>query len=162
MCRAFLFPLLSPECCPVRPGFFMPMKRESTNQIVVHCSATAPKLTIGVTEIREWHQARGWKDIGYHIVIRRNGSIEFGRPLDNAGAHVYGHNYHSVGVCMIGGVNDDGEPENNFTKEQFQSLRLAIDGLLSRYPGSKVLGHRDFPEVHKDCPCFNVREWFYV
>ncbi len=137
------------------------MKRESTDQIIVHCSATAPSLTVGVKEIRDWHQARGWKDIGYHVVIKRNGSIEFGRPLDEVGAHAYSHNHHSAGVCLIGGVNDQGYSENNFTKEQFLSLRLIIDGLLSRYPGSKVLGHRDFPEVHKDCPCFNVREWFY-
>jgi N-acetylmuramoyl-L-alanine amidase len=76
------------------------------------------------------------------------------------GAHVYGHNHHSVGICLIGGVNSDGESENNYTPEQLLMLRILIDGLKAMFPKSKLIGHCDFPGVAKDCPCFDVREWY--
>lgn len=109
--------------------------------------------------------------IGYHAVIRRSGEIEFGRHFDEPGAHVQGHNFRSVGVCMVGGVDANGEPENNFTNEQFESLRALLDMLQLAYPNATVLGHRDLsPDLDgdglvteaewlKDCPCFSVRDW---
>jgi N-acetyl-anhydromuramyl-L-alanine amidase AmpD len=136
------------------------MQRKKTEFIVVHCSATKPDFDIGAAEIRGWHLARGWQDIGYHLVIRRNGAVETGRPIDSQGAHVSGHNHNSVGICLIGGLDESGAAENNFTDRQMTMLRIVIDGLRARYPGASVLGHRDFPEVAKDCPCFDVRGWY--
>jgi len=60
--------------------------------LILHCSATPPDMDIGVAEIDTWHKAQGWKRIGYHFVIRRNGIVERGRPLAQIGAHVEGHN----------------------------------------------------------------------
>lgn len=117
-------------------------------------------MNIGVREIREWHKDRGWSDIGYHYVIRRSGNIELGRSLNRQGAHVFGHNHNSVGICLIGGVDEDGEPQNNYTNDQLMMLRLLIDGLKSQFKKAKVLGHRDFPGVAKDCPCFDVGAWY--
>lgn len=136
------------------------MKRERTDCIVVHCSATEPALTIGAREIRDWHQDKGWKDIGYHFVIRRNGTIELGREIESLGAHVRGHNHNSVGVCLVGGVDENGKSEANYTDNQLLSLRLLINGLKVKYQKAKLIGHCDFPEVAKDCPCFDVREWY--
>lgn len=136
------------------------MNRSSTDYIVVHCSATTASMDIGAEEIRHWHKKRGWKDIGYHVVIRRDGSVELGRALNVTGAHVYGHNHNSVGICVVGGINDDGNAENNFTEAQFDTLRNVIDEMQARYPGAQLMGHRDFPEVAKDCPSFDVREWY--
>lgn len=135
------------------------LKRKSTDYIVVHCSATPPDRKIGAETIRRWHVERGWSDIGYHIVITRAGNIEFGRDMELQGAHVYGHNHNSVGVCLVGGVNHAGEPENNFTESQFKTLRVVLLYLRSKYQGARVCGHRDFPEVAKQCPCFDVRQW---
>lgn len=133
--------------------------------IVVHCSATPPNMDIGVKEIDEWHRARGWSKIGYHIIIRRapgelEGLIEYGdRSLLEAGAHVLNYNYKSLGICMIGGVNEFNNPENNFTNKQFEALRKTIDFLTGIFPNAIVQGHRNFPGVNKDCPCFNVKDW---
>lgn len=136
------------------------MKRANTDFIVVHCSATPPSMDIGVAEIRRWHTDRGWQDIGYHLVIRRDGTVETGRQIDQQGAHVHGHNHNSIGICMVGGVSTTGKPQNNFTAQQFESLGQWLDALSSKYPTAEIKGHRDFPEVAKACPSFDVREWW--
>jgi N-acetyl-anhydromuramyl-L-alanine amidase AmpD len=135
------------------------MKRAQTKWIVVHCAATPPALNVGVKEIREWHLKRGFKDIGYHFVIRRDGTVERGRPEDEVGAHVEGMNGISVGICLVGGVNEAMKAENNFTEAQFQSLEGMINALKKRYPAASVRGHRDFLGVRKDCPSFDVAAW---
>ena len=56
------------------------------NLIVIHCSDTYARMDIGVNEIRQWHLQRGFNDIGYHYVIRRDGAIEQGRPIEKPGA----------------------------------------------------------------------------
>ena len=134
-------------------------------EIIVHCSATMPKMDIGADEIREWHTApkpggRGWRDIGYHYVIRRNGKREDGRPVGEAGAHVAGRNANSIGVCLVGGIDDNGTPDDNFTGNQMIRLRTTIRELRAQYPSIRsVIGHRDVPGVAKACPCFNVGAW---
>lgn len=138
---------------------------KSIEHIVVHCSATPPNMNIGVKEIDGWHRDRGWAKIGYHIVIRRNpgelgGLIEYGdRSLLEAGAHVKGYNYKSIGVCMIGGVDDFNNPDNNFTEDQYRSLGIVIDFLTGIFPNATVQGHCNFPDVNKACPSFDVEAW---
>lgn len=135
--------------------------RKSTKHIVLHCSATRPNMDIGVKDIRRWHQAKGWDDVGYHYVLRRNGRVEKGRPEQDVGAHVARYNAASIGICLVGGVNqnDFTKPENNFTAEQWAALRDLLAVLIRKYPDAKVLGHRDFPGVSKACPCFDARQW---
>lgn len=136
------------------------MTRKRTDNIVVHCSATRAIQDIGASDIRKWHKAKGWEDIGYHYVIRRNGKLERGRPETAIGSHVQGHNANSVGICLVGGLNDKTwDPEDNYTTAQWATLKKLIADLLKRYPKAKVLGHRDFPKVQKACPCFNARDW---
>lgn len=145
--------------------------RRQTKYIVVHCSATPPDADIGADEIDTWHKERGWSGIGYHAVIRRDGQVEFGRHFDEVGAHVKGWNTRSVGVCMVGGVDATGTPENNFTQDQFDSL-VAVTVVLERaYPEAEIVGHRDLsPDVNGDgivtsdewlkaCPSFDVKRW---
>lgn len=127
--------------------------------LVVHCSATPPSSDIGRDSIDSYHRSLGWQGIGYHYVIRRSGLIEIGRPIEQVGAHVSGHNSHSVGICLIGGTDTKGKAQNNFTLPQFTSLRKLLDVLLLMWPAADICGHRDFPGVAKDCPCFDVRQW---
>lgn len=149
------------------------MSRNRTDFIAVHCADTKPNMDIGVDEIRQWHTApvskggRGWQDIGYNFVIKRDGTVQNGRDLDKdgdvfeeIGAHVAGFNGRSIGVCLVGGMSYTGKPENNFTKEQFDALEKLLYVLTRRYPGVKVYGHRDFPGVSKQCPCFDVQAWW--
>lgn len=134
--------------------------REKTEYIVIHCSATPPSMDIGVKEIDRWHRQKGWSGCGYHYVIRRNGSIETGRPDNVIGAHVVNYNHNSLGICMVGGVaeKDKVTPENNFTEAQFASARALISRLRAKYPNAKVRGHRDFAK--KACPSFDVKDYF--
>lgn len=137
-------------------------KREKTKYIVVHCSATQNKRMFDWNTIDRMHRQRGWLGIGYHFVIKTDGEIQEGRPMDTVGAHASGFNDCSVGICLIGGCDIRGKSLDNFTSKQKDSLKLLIDYLRYCYydDNPKVLGHRDLPEVAKDCPCFDVRKWY--
>lgn len=128
------------------------------SRIIVHCSATAPSSDIGVAEMRDWHTARGWSDVGYNYVIRRDGCAEEGRPLEKPGAHTLGHNKDSIGICLVGGVNEAGRPDCNFTAAQWETLRALVMRLGRRYGIKTVAGHRDYTDT-KECPCFDVKAW---
>lgn len=136
-------------------------KRTKTNWLVIHCSATrAIQSNISAADIRQWHKSKGWKDIGYHYVIKRDGTLETGRPETEIGSHVQGHNSDSVGICLVGGLNDKTfKPENNYTAAQWKTLTSLVARLVKIYPSAKVLGHRDFKGVQKACPCFDARPW---
>ena len=111
---------------------------------IIHCSAS----TFGdAAEIRRWHKARGWSDIGYHFVIRPDGEIEVGRTLDKIGAHCEGQNTQSIGTCLIGNTK--------FSEAQFAALRRIHGMLQALFPGIKAYGHRHF-NPHKTCPNFEI------
>ena len=140
------------------------MLRTKTDYIIVHSSATPSRMNIGVDEIRKWHLARGWSDVGYQFVIPRDGSIQHGRDRDAVGAHALGKNIDSIGICLVGGVADDGKtPEFNFTKFQLEALEDLLNDLLAVYYLAEVVGHRDvMPPGYTECPSFDVREWWAV
>ena len=132
--------------------------RTSTDYIVVHCAATKAKMDIGADEIKRWHvNDNGWRDIGYHAVIRRNGNIEHGRAMNDIGAHAKGYNHKSIGLCMVGGMADDGSAQDNFTDQQWTALLAKIKDLLVSYPDADVIGHNEISE--KECPSFDVQKW---
>lgn len=139
--------------------------------IVIHTSET-PVINeseqiddrFGAEQIRKWHtdpkpKGRGWKDIGYHYVIRRTGVIEYGRPVSEVGSHVKGYNENSIGICWIGGaVNVDGKRhlQDNRTWQQRVYMRLVVQTLLNVFPNAKVVGHRDLNNA-RECPLFDVK-----
>ena len=138
------------------------------NLLVIHCSATPPSMDIGVEDIRQWHLERGWSDIGYHYIIDRNGGSYKGRDLDNdgdvedeTGAHAYGFNKNSLSICMVGGVDEDGNPECNFTRRQWGALNVLVTNISNRHHLTKaqIKGHNELPGVDKACPCFSVKGW---
>lgn len=146
--------------------------RKRTDLLVLHTSATRASMDIGAAEIRSWHLGKGWSDIGYHWVIRRNGQIEAGRQERAIGAHVAGSNSRSIGVCLVGGLNErTGRAEDNYTGAQWSSLKVLAGNIVRRYPGIAILGHRDLSpdrdgdglversEWLKQCPCFHARDW---
>lgn len=135
---------------------------EDVEFLVVHASATPPEMDIGAKEIDRWHRQRGWLGIGYHFVIRRDGTLETGRSASKPGAHLYGYNERSWGICLAGGVTDTDTytPEDNFTDAQYQTLGSLLTALSHLVPEAQIKGHRDFPNVSKACPCFDVAEAF--
>lgn len=159
------------------------------NLIVIHCSASpngdslfrgspgTPGFQTPATAINAWHAARGFKrdpkacaltnpdlgSIGYHFLIYRSGVVVTGRAEDEIGAHVTGFNQKSLGVCLVG--------TDQFTPEQWATLRDLVQRLQANYPGSRVVGHRDLSpdqngngivekfEWLKTCPGFAVADW---
>ena len=135
--------------------------RKKTDSIIIHCAATKKSMDIGYKEIREWHvDQNGWDDVGYHYIIRRNGKLEKGRPEEYSGAHAPSHNSRSIGICLVGGMADDGGPENNFTLEQFLTLKDLVNMIMDKYSDiTEILGHCDVQDNKPNCPGFNVKEW---
>ena len=135
------------------------IKREKTDTIVIHCSATPPTMDIGVEKIREWHvDENHWDDVGYHHIVKRCGTLEPARPEEMQGSHARAVNGTSLGICLVGGSNASGDWENNFTDAQFVSLKSLILDLIKRYEIKKIIGHYQVDDK-KECPSFKVPEW---
>lgn len=137
-----------------------PLSGQAVKYLVVHCSATSPKVNVDRAMIDRWHRERGWLCIGYHFVIKRDGTVEIGRQTTEVGAHVEGHNHESIGVCMAGGVDAKNNPEQNFTDEQYVSLATLLGKLLREFPRAEIVGHRDL-NPNKACPSFDAKTWWH-
>ena len=125
----------------------------SITLIVIHCSAVKPDQMSSAAQIDTWHRQRGFHlGIGYHYVIRRDGSIEKGRPEWLIGAHCMNHNAHSIGICYEGGLDIRGDPADTRTEAQKVAMRQLLEDLHERYPRALILGHHDL-NPHKACPC---------
>lgn len=114
-----------------------------------------------VRELRLWHtRDRGWKDIGYHWIIDRDGTVARGRPEEQVGAHTQGRNTGTIGVCLIGGHGSaaDDRFEDHFTPEQDRALRALIGDLRRRHGVLALSGHNQW--AAKACPGFRVSTWF--
>lgn len=129
--------------------------------LIIHCSATPEGKDYTVEDIDRWHRARGWKGIGYHYVIYRDGSIHKGRPEEQVGAHCVNHNKHSIGICYIGGLSSPskgergGLPSDTRTPEQRAAMRALLVELKQSYPRALIMGHNVF-DPQKTCPCFDA------
>lgn len=127
-------------------------------RIILHCSASRNGEPVDISIIRQWHLARGFLGVGYHLVIQPDGSVQKGRDLTEQGAHVTGENNDSIGVCLIG--ND------RFTKDQFRSLAIQLNLVQStcKIPYWALYGHYQFPSAKgKTCPNMDmarVLSWY--
>lgn len=138
------------------------------NHIVVHCTATKEHQEVSAADIDRWHKQRGWSGIGYHYVVKLDGTVEKGRSDSQIGAHVKGHNTDSIGVVYVGGLDKNGKAKDTRTDAQKKTLRGLLGMLKGDFPKAKISGHRDFSkdlngngiiepfEYEKQCPCFNA------
>lgn len=126
-------------------------------RIIFHCSATEDGKDYTVETIRRWHTSppRNWRDIGYHYVIYRDGSIHQGRPIDQQGAHTRGENADSVGICYIGGVRD-GKATDTMTMYQEIAWLKLVHSLRTVFGPLSIHGHNEY--ANKACPSFIVKE----
>ena len=124
------------------------MERE-VNLIVVHCSATRVDRDITARDIDSFHRVRGFSSWGYHYYVRKDGSIEKMRDESEPGAHAYGHNRDSIGLCYEGGLDVNGRPADTRTAAQKRTLVALLRSLRADYPGARIVGHRDLsPDVN--------------
>lgn len=126
------------------------------SKIILHCSATPEGRDVKVDDIRRWHLANGWDDIGYHFCIYADGSIHRGRDLDKSGAHTYGHNRNSIGICYIGGVDKDMNPTDTMTEMQDIAVIELVKSLRLIFGELSLHGHNEFSS--KSCPSFDVQD----
>jgi len=137
---------------------------------VVHCSATSFGKDLDVMDIDRMHRRRGWSGVGYNYVIKLDGTIENGRPLEKIPAHVKGFNRNSIGICYIGGLDESGKGADTRTPKQKEALLFQLMSLKQRFPHARIVGHRDLsPDKDGDgiverhewlklCPCVNATE----
>lgn len=145
------------------------MERE-INLIVVHCSATRADRDITARDIDSFHRVRGYSSWGYHYYVRKDGTIEKMRDESEPGAHAYGYNHNSLGVCYEGGLDENGQPADTRTSQQKHTLLVLLRSLKADYPDVVIKGHRDLsPDTNgngwvdkwertKECPCFDAAE----
>lgn len=123
--------------------------RDCTDSLVIH-HIGSNDIDAPSEQINQWHLANGWQGLGYHYVIRKDGLIEYGRPLDCEGAHTYHENGHTVGILV------DGSFTYSYpTVEQYESLIYVAASILYNYGleatnGQTILGHCDF--TNTNCP----------
>jgi len=139
------------------------------NLAVWHCSATREGEPFDADDIDRWHKVRGFRKIGYHIVVLLDGEEQYGRDIWEIGAHAKGYNRNSIGICYIGGLDKEGNPKDTRTPAQRKKMKDIKRMLDYIYPGIKHVGHRDLSvdlngdgviskdEWMKACPCFDVK-----
>lgn len=134
------------------------------NEIIIHCTATMSGREVSVDELRKWHKARGWRDVGYHYIVHLDGSVSLGRPAIEIGAHCSGHNKESIGVVYVGGLDKGGKACDTRTAEQKKALRVLVRQIEREQAKvgnmiTKISGHNEY--ANKACPCFDVKKEHY-
>ena len=129
--------------------------------IVIHCSATRENRPFPVTSLIACHQAR-FGFTGYHYYVTRDGKVYQTRHENLPGIHARHYNQHSIGVCYEGGITADGRSADTRTEAQKAAMWHLLKSLKTDYPDAVILGHRDLPNVHKDCPCFDAQKEYSV
>lgn len=124
--------------------------------IAVHCTATSQKTSISAIQ-SYWKNHLGWKMPGYHFIIKSNGEVVSLLPIDQVSNGVKGFNSNTINISYIGGVDVNGNPKDNRTKEQKESLLKLLTDLKKQFPTAIIQGHRDFPNVKKACPSFDAK-----
>ncbi len=146
---------------------FASIKRDIT-EVIVHATESYTDKDIGAIEINNIHNELGHDGIGYHYVIRRDGRLQRGRPINRNGEHavVNGHDVYSIGLVLVGGLNISSGGENptdfrsaqSFTREQYTTLEKFLRSFYRKYSGGQVFGHNDIDEVELD-PYFDVVDY---
>lgn len=137
------------------------MDPSKINYITIHCTATPEGRDNKADEIRKWDIAR-FGQPSYHYVIELDGEIVQHLQHNQLGAHVGGHNTGNIGISYVGGtttLNAGAKPKDTRTRLQKESLEHLLRRLLILFPNAKIRGHRDWPNVQKACPSFDVQLW---
>lgn len=126
--------------------------------IVLHCTATPQSTTVESIQ-RYWKKDLGWRNPGYHFLIESNGFVNFLLDVEEIANGAKGFNHNSIHIAYIGGIDADNNPIDNRTIYQKNAQLCLLNILKRKYPDAEILGHRDLPNVNKDCPSFDVKEW---
>jgi N-acetylmuramoyl-L-alanine amidase len=123
--------------------------------LTIHCAATPEGRDVKSSTISQWDIAK-FGQVSYHWVIELDGTKVRTLSDNTKGAHVGKKNTGNIGVCYVGGVDNNGNPKDTRTPQQRKALREIIEMYKKQYPDIIVKGHRDWPNVKKACPSFHV------
>lgn len=132
--------------------------------LTIHCTATPEGRANTADEVKAWDIQR-FGQPSYHWVIELNGSVFRHLNDDERGAHTANHNSGNIGISYVGGTESlsaGGKPKDTRTSEQKAALKRLIGMYEAKYPGIIIRGHRDWPDVHKACPSFDVSAWLHA
>lgn len=131
--------------------------RRYTDMIVLHHTGSGDDMDASAEQIHEWHLNQDWAGIGYHYVIRKDGTIEKGRPEWAVGSHAYGENGHTIGIHLSGDFND-AEP----TEKQIEVCAKFLSELCEKYDipidRDHIVGHGELDDdvTPQGCPGRNL------
>ena len=135
-----------------------PLKAQDVKWLVVHCSASRCNRPFTVERLIETGRQR-FGQPSYHYYVRRNGCVIPILPESVQGVHAVGYNHCSIAVCYEGGLDENGNAADTRTELQKASLYELLKQLRRDYPQARIIGHRELPNVRKDCPCFSTSEY---
>lgn len=149
---------------------FRNIKREVT-ELVVHWTETPTNKNIGSEELNDLHVAFGLDGLGYHYVIRRDGTLQRGRPVNIIGQHAptNNHDQRSIGIVFVGGINaPSGTPNldsfisaQSLTRSQLNTFDHICRAFYAVFPGGQIIGHSEIDEDEFD-PGFSVTEYVNI
>ena len=116
--------------------------RKSTERIILH---HADAKNCSAEDIHRWHLNNGWSGAGYHFLVRKDGKVYRLRPEEKVGAHAYGANYNSIGICFEGDYMEEDMPA-----EQIKAGQELVAYLKNKYGISTVQKHKDVCSTN--CP----------
>lgn len=125
--------------------------------LVVHCTATSQKAAVKSIQ-RYWRQNLGWKNPGYHVIVKADGTAVELLPIEKVSNGVGGWNSSLINISYIGGVDANGKAVDNRTTAQKETILAYLKKWKAMFPGAIIQGHRDFPNVAKACPSFNAKK----
>jgi len=126
--------------------------------LTIHCAATPEGRHHSAEEINRW-DVQKFGQISYHWIVDLDGRAVRSLRDDQRGAHVGKNNTGNIGICYVGGIDRVGNPKDTRTDAQKSKLLTLVRTYKARYPGIIVRGHRDWPNVNKACPSFDVADW---
>ena len=134
---------------------------ESVRFLILHCSATRRNQDYSVEQLMRDHKKRGFRNIGYHFYIRKDGTITQHRKLLEVGAHCRPYNRCSIGICYEGGLDEHGKPCDTRTEAQTERIIELLYKLHKLFPKAEIVGHHDLPgTTPKACPCLDAHAVF--
>lgn len=127
--------------------------------LTIHCAATPEGRAVSAETVAGWDIERFGQE-SYHWIVTLDGQAHRRLADDVKGAHVANNNTGNIGVCYVGGLAKDGKtPKDTRNDLQRAALAQLVHDYRERYPGLVIRGHRDWPNVAKACPSFDVAAW---
>ena len=140
----------------------------AVSELIIHASESFTNANIGAEEINIRHNEAGHDGIQYHLIIRRNGTLQRGVPLDtvSTASDILGHSANCIDICLVGGINVASEAQDpllnlssgSFTQSQMKTLEAICQSFYHVVPGGQVLGHNDIDEASRD-PYMDIKSY---